>query len=97
MAKTILHHLSSLLNCSILRFLFLIVKKQQLTAFLNAVGCCVSNLLAPDKEMGLGSDQSLDWQIVKRVLSPCAGAAWDEGPLNSSYCVGGMAIFKINS
>ena len=61
MAKNILHHLSSLLNCSIPQFPFLIVKKQQLAAF----------LYAQNQEMGLGSDQSSDGQCVKRVLSSC--------------------------
>src|ERR1700683_2974111 len=61
MAKNILHHLSSLLNCSILQFPFLIVKKQQLAAF----------LYAHNQGMWLGSDQSLGGQCVKRVLSSC--------------------------
>ncbi len=95
MAKNSLHHLSSLLNCSILQFSFLIVKKQQLAAFLNAVCCCASILLAPDKEMGLGRDHSLDWQTVKRVLSPCAGAAWGKGPLTPHVALVEWPYFKL--
>ena len=68
MAREILYDLSFLLNCSFSqsRFLF---SNQKLTAFFNAVCCCVFDyLLDRGGEVRLKSDQLLDGQRKKRVL-----------------------------
>lgn len=68
MAREILYDLSSLLNCSFLRFRFLF-SNQKLTAFANAVCCCAFDyLLNGGGEVRLKNDQSLVWQRKKRVL-----------------------------